>query len=269
MNIDQTNAWKAAMAAEEKQRAERVAAFQEEEQRQRERACKIVNHHFRHRDVAYSFRPSSYWEIPGSPLELVLRNVKGTKRREMIRHFYEHGRLDQLVPVLAADELSDENREGLGAIHPSFMGGEYLPGYRRNEVEIVRIELDSTTSDVIGLRARRISCKQPRIAYALVDEYDTEYKIRPAQTTRPLMLGQVITLLDDVDTDVSEREWLRHSWVLSLNESNRTLDNGDPEPYRDFTRVSSEFYPELSKHYERLFDRWTQAYRRTDEESDL
>jgi hypothetical protein len=269
MNIDQANAWKAAMAAEEKQRAERVAAWQEEEQREREQACKIVNHRFRHPDIAYSFRPLSYWEIPGSPLELVLRNVKGAKRREMIRDFYEQGRLDQLEPVLAADELSDEDREGLGAIHPSFMGGEYLPGYRRNEVEIVRIELDSTTSDVIGLRARRISCKQPRIAYALVDEYDTEYKIRPAQTTRPLMLGQVITLLDDVDTDVSEREWLRHSWVLSLNESNRTLDNGDPEPYRDFTRVSSEFYPELSKHYERLFDRWTQAYRRTDEESDL
>ena len=68
MNIDQANAWKAAMAAEEKQRAERVAAFQEEEQRQRERACKIVNHH-RHRDIAYSFRPLSYWEIPGSPLD--------------------------------------------------------------------------------------------------------------------------------------------------------------------------------------------------------
>ena len=30
MNIDQANAWKAAMAAEEKQRAERVAAWQGE-----------------------------------------------------------------------------------------------------------------------------------------------------------------------------------------------------------------------------------------------
>src|SRR5215475_582127 len=116
------------MAAEEKQRAGRAAAWQEEEQRQREQACKIVNHHFRHPDIAYSFRPLSYWEIPGSPLELVLRNVKGTKRREMIRDLYEQGRLDQLVPVLAADELSDEDREGVGAIHPSFMGGEYLPG---------------------------------------------------------------------------------------------------------------------------------------------
>jgi hypothetical protein len=171
-----------------------------------------------------------------------------------------------LVPVLAAGELSDEDREGLGAIHPSFMGGEYLPGYRRNEVEIVRIEFDSTTSDVISLRLRPIGRMRPRIT--LVDEYKTEYKIRPARTTRPLTLGQLITLLDDVDTDVSEPEWLRHGWVLSLNESNRTLDNYDPLPYRDFTRVSSEFYPELSKHYERLFDRWTQAYRRTDEESD-
>ena len=133
------------------------------EQRQREQACKIVNHH-RHRDIAYSFRPLSYWEIPGSLFELVLRNVKGTKRREMIRDFNEQGRLDQLVPVLTADELSDEDREGLGAIHPSFMGGEYLPGYRRNEVEIVRIELDSTTSDVISLRARPIGRKRPRIA---------------------------------------------------------------------------------------------------------
>jgi hypothetical protein len=187
----------------------------------------------------------------------------------MIRNFYEQGRLDQLVPVAAADGLSDEDREGLGAIHPSFMGGEYLPGYRRAEVEIVRIELDSTTPDVITLRARPIGRKRPQIAYSLVDEYETEYKIRPARTARPLTLGQLITLLDDVDTDVTEREWLRHGWVLSLNESNRTLDNGDPAPYRDFTRVSSEFYPELSKHYERLFDRWTDAYRRTDEESDL
>jgi len=35
----------------------------------------------------------------------------------MIRDFYEQGRLDKLVPVLAADELSDEDRD---PIHPSF-----------------------------------------------------------------------------------------------------------------------------------------------------
>ena len=35
----------------------------------------------------------------------------------MIRDFYEQGRLDQLEPVLAADELSDEDREESGAIY--------------------------------------------------------------------------------------------------------------------------------------------------------
>jgi hypothetical protein len=91
------------------------------------------------------------------------------------------------------------------------MDGEYLPGYRRDEVDIVRIELDSTRSDVISLRARPIGCEQPRIAYSLVNEYQTEYGIRPARTARPLTLGQLITLLDGVDTDVTELEWLRHS----------------------------------------------------------
>ena len=83
----------------------------------------------------------------------------------------------------------------------------------------MRIELDSTTSDVISLRARPIGRKRPRIGYTLVDEYETEYKIRPVRTTRPLTLGQLITVLFDVDTDITEREWLRHGWVLSLNES--------------------------------------------------
>jgi hypothetical protein len=47
----------------------------------------------------------------------------------------------------------DEARISLGQIHPTFMGGEYLPNYCRQEVEIARIALASTTSDVISLRA--------------------------------------------------------------------------------------------------------------------
>lgn len=37
--------------------------------------------------------------------------------------------------------------------HPSFVGGEYLPDYKANEVQIARIELQSTTTDVISIRA--------------------------------------------------------------------------------------------------------------------
>jgi hypothetical protein len=70
------------------------------------------------------------------------------------------------------DSLDEEARRSLGQIHPSFMGGEYLPNYRRHEVEIARIELQSTTSDVISLRARGTGL---RIKYRLVDEYQTDF----------------------------------------------------------------------------------------------
>lgn len=45
--------------------------------------------------------------------------------------FFRQGRLDELAQELASDELSDEARETLGRIHPTFMGGEYLPAIVR------------------------------------------------------------------------------------------------------------------------------------------
>jgi hypothetical protein len=123
MNIDQVNALKVAMAAEEKRRAERAAAEHEAEQNRKERAAALVNHHLRHPDISYGFRPLSYWALPSTVLELALRNVKGRRRQEMIRDYYEEGRLEELLPTLTADELSNEDRKRLGGIHPSFMGG--------------------------------------------------------------------------------------------------------------------------------------------------
>jgi hypothetical protein len=43
----------------------------------------LVNHRLRHPDIDYEFRPSSYWEPASDVLQTVLRNVKGTRRREM------------------------------------------------------------------------------------------------------------------------------------------------------------------------------------------
>ena len=117
----------------------------------------LINHPFRHSDIDYGFRPSSYWEPPAGVLAAVLRNVKGSERRAMIRDYFKQGRLDELLPELTCDELNQESRERLGRIHPSFMGGEYLPGYRANEVEIVRMEFRSTTA--ISL----LACGSPKL----------------------------------------------------------------------------------------------------------
>jgi hypothetical protein len=104
--------------------------------------------------IDYEFRPESFWTAASDPLAAILRNVKGRNRREMIRDYYAAGKLDQLSDELLGDALNDEVRISLGKIHPTFMGGEYLPNYARQEVEIARIALASTTSYVISLRAR-------------------------------------------------------------------------------------------------------------------
>ena len=104
--------------------------------------------------INYDFRPESYWVPARSPLEAALRSVKGRNRREMIRDYHSNGLLPALSDNLLRDTLEEDTRRRLDLIHPSFMGGEYLPDYRRDEVEIARIELQSTTSDVISVRAR-------------------------------------------------------------------------------------------------------------------
>lgn len=225
----------------------------------------LVNHRLRHPNIDYEFRPSSYWEPASDVLQTVLRNVKGTRRREMITDFFREGRLDELAQELTSDELSDQARERLGRIHPTFMGGEYLPGYRPNEVEIVRIELQSTTADVTSVRARLVGRKRSRIGYRVIDEYQSEFVFKPSSSTKPLTLGQLIDSLDSLnqsggDLDV-DAIWLRHGWVLCSNEANRACsDTGDSVPYRDFTSISSGFYPDLARHYRRLIDRWVAAY---------
>ena len=53
--------------------------------------------------IDYEFRPKSFWTAVSDPLAAILRNVKGRNRREMIRDYYEAGKLDQ---------LSDRERNG-------------------------------------------------------------------------------------------------------------------------------------------------------------
>jgi hypothetical protein len=206
--------------------------------------------------IDYQFRPESYWAPAPNPLEAALRNVKGRNRREMIRDYYNAGKLDQLHENLLADTLDDGKRESLGAIHPSFMGGEYLPNYGRSEIEIARIELESTTYDVTSLRARRTGS---RIKYRLVDEYETEFRLPQQTSARPFLLGELVWFLDSVErVDNSEPSWVQFGFVLSSNQCN--LDcGGDLEDLRDFTRVESDYYPDLASHYAEAIEEWYQA----------
>jgi hypothetical protein len=75
---------------------------------------------------AGSFRPSSYWEEI-DPLNTILRNTKGTNRRQMVTDFWNEGKLDELNAAYLNDNPDQKLQTFLESIDPSFMGGEYLP----------------------------------------------------------------------------------------------------------------------------------------------
>jgi hypothetical protein len=205
--------------------------------------------------IHYDFRPECYWAPAGNPLEAALRNVKGRNRREMIRDYYSNGLLPALSDNLLRDTLEEDTRRRLDLIHPSFMGGEYLPDYRRDEVEIARIELQSTTSDVISVRARP---KGERIEYSVCDEYQVEYRLPQKTSRQPFSLRDLIRFIDSVEHPEHDPEWKRFGFVLSFNQT--SLDcSGDLEALKDFTSVDSDFYSALSQHYVKVIGDWYDA----------
>jgi hypothetical protein len=133
------------------------------------------------------------------------------------------------------------------------LGGEYLPEYGRRELEIVRIELDSTTYDVISLRARPVGS---RIGYRVADEHGSEFLLPQRTSLRPFSLLQLIHFLDSLRQDgPSDPSWYRFGFVLSFNQIN--LEWGaDLEDLQNFTQVYSDQYPDLASHYSRKIAEW-------------
>jgi hypothetical protein len=198
-------------------------------------------------EIDYSQRPKSYWESD-DVLACLLQNVKGRERREMIRSYWEQGRLQDLDETFLCETLSAEDRDRLGKIHPAFMGGEYLPDYENGEVEIARLELRSVTADVISIRARR---EGKLLHYRVVDEYGAEFELQRQSSRQPLTLAQLIRFIDG-----SSHPDLSAGLALGYNEMNANGGVTGREELQDFTTVCSELYPQLQEHYDHVFEEW-------------
>jgi hypothetical protein len=198
--------------------------------------------------IRYGYRPKSYWK-DADPLSAILRNVTGENRRRMIRDYWRAGKLEELDPELLKDVADEQVRKNLGRIHPSFMGGEYLPGYLPREVEIARICLRSTTSDVITLRARPTD---HGIAYRVEDEYEGTFSLPIESSERPLTLAELVRQFEAGSLDQLEQPG-----GLALGYNHLNAEGGcSPEELRHFTSISSDFYPQLHTHFEHVFDEW-------------
>ncbi len=184
------------------------------------------------------YRPESYfWPITHETH--LIAAIKGERRRNLIRAAFDANTVTPLDEHYAAPVLDEQDRRALGRLHPSFMGGEYLPNRQETEVEIARINIDSTTSDVTSVYAK---AGKSRIYYRVVDEYngDTLSVKRTRTSKRPLTLAELV-------------EFFLGAWplneVLEMNELDR-------EGAHDFTHPSSEFYPEFSAAIRAKINEW-------------
>ena len=200
-----------------------------------------------------SYRPDTYW--PESlDREQLLARIQGEARRDIVRQTLDEGDISDLDPALAASELDEEHRRGLGLIHPGLMGGEYLPSLDAEDVEIARISLASVTSDQITIRASNVS---GQIRYSVCDEYETDFTLAFTSSEHPLRLGELVKLLDGSGhPDLQEGCGLLVCyWELMFESS------ADPEYCTAFAWIESAWYPELAAYYEQVATAWCERKR--------
>lgn len=196
--------------------------------------------------IDYTYRPPSYWEDE-TPVQAILKNIKGDFRREEIRKALAAGTLEAIPEEILQEALSENVRSFTGRIHPRYMGGEYLPDYAADEVEIARIALESTTFDVISIRARRTA--KGTILYRVADEYEGEFRLSRQRSKQPMNLGEMVRFLERTELD-----GMTGGLILGYNNMNAEyMGRGE---LRHFTRIGSEFYPQLGRHCEHVFQEW-------------
>src|SRR5713226_5846099 len=127
------------------------------------------------------------------------------------------------------------------------LGREFLPDKEPSEVEIALISLESVTGDVIAVTARR---RGGRIVYRIEDEYETHFHCKPKTSTRPLSMGELVSLIDGATGHLDG--------ATGLTSAYRAYNAAwcDPEALSDFVTVTSDFYPELRTYYAEEATEW-------------
>ncbi len=137
---------------------------------------------------------------------------------------------EEAAAAAAAARRERAAHRALGALHPSLMGGGYLPERGRREVEIASVSIRSTTGDVTSLYARP---GRGRILYRMVDEYEGGTITGPARwiSEGPLPLGELI------DRFIAAWDLIE---VLRFNHDDDELPRA-----LDFFHGSSALYPQF------------------------
>lgn len=179
-------------------------------------------------EIDLEYKPKTYFS-PQPLVTYLVEQVKNAAIREQLDLLLSEGRIEEIKQLLDDGGIITNSIRHLEAIHPMFMGGNYLPNMDEGEVEIARIEIASTTHDVTCLFAKM---DNGRIRFRVVDEYDGDTLNTPHEATT-----------DEPFTLLEMTEFFLAAWplidVLKMN-FDKQLD-----PALAFFKVKSRFYPDF------------------------
>jgi hypothetical protein len=180
--------------------------------------------------IDLEYRPKSYFG-PQRLEQYLISTIKGAVVREKLENLFKEGRHNEVASLLGERGMSSSDTKALEAMHPMFMGGNYLPDTADGEVEIARIEIASTTCDVTSIFAKP---ERGLIRYRVVDEYDGDTLSGPSEMTseKPLTLGEMADFFLDAWSLLD---------VLQMN------FGGDLDSALGFFVAKSPFYPEFDR----------------------
>jgi hypothetical protein len=195
------------------------------------------------------FTPNSYFNNLSFEQKIGSK-VKGEIRRKVALNKIK---TETYPPELVGRRLNSFIREKQGKIHPHLMGGEYLPDMSSDESEICRIVLNSTTMDVISIKAK---IENAKINYRVSDEYEDEeifaYSLKHITSQKPLSMS---LLIENIDTCLLNEIYKGKETIYGTGLVHHYLKDCSLHSDRDetysFVSVESAFYPQLNDYYQK------------------
>jgi hypothetical protein len=207
------------------------------------------------------FRPKTYWDLR-DVLTQIEAKVTGKVRKDLIKKALQDG--ESVPDELLKGSLKKNLRKYLGSIHPSFMGGEYLPELEEADVIIASINLKSTTHDVIVVIAR---LTDKGMEYRVEDEYMDMYSegkdhfhIKTKFSNEPLSFKELIDLIDNAEDG---------GGLVAAHRIFHYDDGCPAEEYYDFATAESGFYPQLKSWYDDVNEEWLEEKKEEERQKEL
>lgn len=207
--------------------------------------------------IDLNYRPKSYFWASEMGIQLSSQ-IKGAQRKALYEASINDGDASDLDKFLRKPSLNTEERDLIGKVHPSFMGGEYLPDKDDDEIEIARITINSTLTDVTSVYA---SLRDNQLYYRVVDEHEgstlseeneNEYE---SSTDIPMTLAEMTDFFLNAWPllEILEMNFLETFEETDLIRSSYT----DPDDIRGFILdASSSFYAQFGELIDLKVDEW-------------